>query len=107
MLTKYFLCLCLFVLCSCTSNKYERQAWKTVERSVVNQIELTSFLEYYKHSGDKEKYEAACFLISNMSGKHSAGENVIYDLDVVKSDSLVSSLEESFLLRKESLFLMV
>lgn len=97
------LALCSFT--SCTTNDYEKRAWKTVESAINNQPELTRFLEYYKHSDDEEKYEAACFLISNMPGKHSKGNSIVYDIDVVKADSLISSLEESFLLREESSFL--
>ena len=102
---KHFVYAGIIALYGCTSNNYESRAWETAKSSTSNQTELTSFLEHYKLSGDSEKYEAACFLVSNMPGKHSAGENIVYDIDVVKSDSLISSLEESFLLKEESSFL--
>lgn len=102
---KHFVYAGIIALYGCTSNNYESRAWETAKSSTSNQTELTSFLEHYKLSGDSEKYEAACFLISNMPGKHSAGENIVYDIDVVKSDSLISSLEKSFLLKEESSFL--
>ena len=102
---KHFVYAGIIALYGCTSNNYESRAWETAKSSISNQTELTSFLEHYKLSGNSEKYEAACFLISNMPGKHSAGENIVYDIDVVKSDSLISSLEESFLLKEESSFL--
>lgn len=102
---KHFVYAGIIALYGCTSNNYESRAWETAKSSTSNQTELTSFLEHYKLSGDSEKYEAACFLVSNMPGKHSAGEDIVYDIDVVKSDSLISSLEESFLLKEESSFL--
>lgn len=102
---KLFVYAGIFALYGCTSNNYENRAWETAKSSKTNQIELTSFLEHYKLSGNGEKYEAACFLVSNMPGKHSAGENIVYDIDVVKSDSLIYSLEKSFSLKEESSFL--
>lgn len=105
MQTKIFLYTCILVMCSCASNEYERKAWKTVENAFANKTELNNFLEHYKLIGNKEKYEAACFLISNISEKHTTRENIVYDIDVVKADSLIYSLEESFSLRKRNQFL--
>lgn len=104
MQVKHFVYAGIIALYGCTSNNYESRAWETAKSSTSNQTELTSFSEHYKLSDNSEKNEAACFLVSNMSGKHSAGENIVYDIDVVKSDSLISSLEESFLLKEESSF---
>lgn len=81
---KHFVYAGIIALYGCTSNNYESRAWETAKSSTSNQTELTSFLEHYKLSGNSKKYEAACFLISNMPGKHSAGENIVYDIDVVK-----------------------
>ena len=92
-------------MCSCASNKYERKAWETLENSDANKVELTNFLKYYKAAGDNEKYEAACYLVSNMLGKHTTDQDLIYDIKVIKADSLVWSLERSFALREESKFL--
>ena len=94
-------------MCGCSSNRYETDAWNVVEKAVGNQKELTHFLEHYKQCGDKERYEAACFLVGNMSGKYSiaADNEVIEDVTLVKADSLIASLEYSFRLREESAFL--
>lgn len=101
-----FLIISVFFIFGCSSNQYEEAAWVIVKQSSNNAKELVSFLEHYKKNGDKEKYEAACFLIANMSGKYSLLENKqIYDLDVVKSDSLIYSLETSFALKSTSPFL--
>ncbi|WP_236092959.1 transglutaminase domain-containing protein [Bacteroides thetaiotaomicron] len=99
------LLLFIIVMCSCASNKYERKAWETLDNSDDNIVELTNFLEYYQSAGDNEKYEAACYLVSNMSGKHTTDQNLIYDIKVIKADSLIWSLERSFALREESKFL--
>lgn len=98
--------LCLMGL-SCTSNPYEKEAWKVAERSEKNSKELTVFLKHYQESGNKEKYAAACFLVSNLPGKHSMSpdQKRTDDIDIVRSDSLIRSLEYSFDLRKNSPFL--
>ena len=97
--------LALFV-CGCTSNRYEDGAWEVAETSATNGEELSRFLEHYKDSGDREKYEAACFLVCNMPGKYSVTDGKpTYDVDVVKADSLVRSLEASFALRESSPYL--
>ena len=98
----------LFILfvCGCTSNRYEDGAWEVAETSATNGEELSRFLEHYKDGGDREKYEAACFLVCNMPGKYSVtGGRPVYDVDVVKADSLVRSLEASFALRGSSPYL--
>lgn len=97
--------LALFV-CGCTSNRYEDRAWKVAETSTANSGELSRFLEHYRDGDDREKYEAACFLVCNMPGKYSVtGGRPVYDVDVVKADSLVRSLEASFALRESSPYL--
>lgn len=91
------LIIAAFMTFGCSSNKYEETAWEVVKQSNNNAKELTRFLEYYKTNGDRDKYEAACFIVANMPGKYSLiGENQICDLNVVKSDSLIYSLETSF-----------
>lgn len=98
--------IAVFMTLGCSSNEYEEAAWNVVKKFNNNTTELTSFLEYYKTNGDREKYEAACFIIANMPGKYSLiGENQICDLNVVKSDSLIYSLETSFDIRNSSPFL--
>ncbi len=95
------------LMCGCSSNRYETDAWNVVGKAVGNQKELAHFLEHYKQCGDKERYEAACFLVGNMPGKYSiaADNEVIEDVAVVKADSLIASLEYSFRLREKSAFL--
>lgn len=104
---KWILFIYLLSLLSCTSSN-ERAAWRVAEQSVTNRKELVYFLEYYKKGNDRERYKAACFLIENMPNKYSIsedGRNMIYDVDVVKADSLIKSLEYSFDLKKHSPFL--
>lgn len=100
------LIIAAFMTFGCSSNKYEETAWEVVKQSNNNAKELTRFLEYYKTNGDRDKYEAACFIVANMPGKYSLiGENQICDLNVVKSDSLIYSLETSFDIKNSSPFL--
>ena len=101
------LILIFFFLSSCTSS-FDKAAWRIAEQSVTNSKELILFLEHYKGQADEEKYKAACFLIENMPNKYSLSGNErkrIYDIDIVKSDSLILSLEYSFRLKKESPYL--
>lgn len=87
----------LLLLLSCTSSS-EKLAWEIANNSQTNKKELTRFLEHYKANKDKDKYKAACFLIENMPNKYSINgkEQKIYDIDIVKADSLIKSLEHSF-----------
>lgn len=99
------LLLAAFV-CGCASNRYEDGAWEVAETSATNGDELSRFLKHYRDGGDREKYKAACFLVCNMPGKYSVAEGrPVYDVDVVKADSLVRSLEASFALRESSPYL--
>ena len=88
----FYLFICLWFFETACSSFSENQAWDIASRCKSNQRELIRFLEYYKQSGDKEKYQAACFLIENMPGKYSVYGNyqkIIYDIDVVIADSLI------------------
>lgn len=100
-----FIFMLLFL--GCSSNTFERQAWSIVNQAKNNSKELGAFLSHYKESGDKNKYTAACFLISNISNKYSIypNDSIVYDIDVVKSDSLIKSLDFSFELLTKSPFL--
>lgn len=88
----------VLLLLGCSSNPFERQAWDIVNQTKNNSKELGEFLRYYKDLGNKNKYTAACFLISNISNKYSiySNDSIVYDIDVVKSDSLIKSLDFSF-----------
>ncbi len=97
----------LLIVAGCVS-PVERAAWEVVGQVGDRNGELARFLEHYRHSGDKERYQAACFLVANMLGKHSLasdGHTPVYDVDVVKADSLIASLEYSFALRERCAFL--
>lgn len=96
MKTIYTVFLLLLLLC-CTSSS-EKLAWEIANNSQTNKKELTRFLEHYKTNKDKDKYKAACFLIENMPNKYSINgkKQKIYDIDIVKADSLIKSLEHSF-----------
>lgn len=97
----------LFFLFGCRTT-LERRAWEVVEAEHDNQAELIKFLEHYKQLGSRDKYIAACFLVANMPNKYSQGEDFpypVFDLKVVKADSLINSVEYSFALRDTSSFL--
>lgn len=59
----------------------------TLEKAGGNRKSLIEMLRHYKKGKDKERYEAACFLVSNM-GWHSLGGRV------VSYDSRVDSLRD-------------
>jgi len=96
----------LLLLLSCTSSS-EKLAWEIANNSQTNKKELTRFLEHYKTNKDKDKYKAACFLIENMPNKYSINgkEQKVYDIDIVKADSLIKSLEHSFFLKEKGPYL--
>ena len=69
-----------------------------------NNPEISRFLEYYRNHADKGKFKAACYLVANMPDKYSItseGER-LYDIDIVNADSLAFSLEQSFIIWKNS-----
>ncbi|MEY8685753.1 transglutaminase domain-containing protein [Bacteroides sp. AN502(2024)] len=105
MKTIFKIILCVF-LASCSSLS-EKTAWEIANQSKTNRKELTNFLKYYKNNNDKTKYKAACFLVENMPNKYSFNRKgqKIYDIDIVKADSLILSLEYSFYLKKKSPYL--
>lgn len=97
----------LFIfLASCTSLS-EKTAWEIANQSKTNRKELIFFLKYYKNNNDKNKYKAACFLVENILNKYSLNGKgqKIYDIDIVKADSLILSLEYSFRLKEKSPYL--
>lgn len=95
----WILAILTVLLVSC--NSLEQQAWKVVESERDNYAELSHFLNHYKRGHNKEKYQAACFLIANMTNKFSiVGKHKerIYDIHVINADSLILSLDYSFAL---------
>lgn len=103
----FIFCILVSLLFGCTSSS-EKEAWRIATQSTANSKELVRFLDYYKKKGDRDKYIAACFLVENMPNKFSLTDNGnkrIYDIDIVKADSLIISLEYSFRLKDESPFL--
>lgn len=90
----------LLVVVSCTP--YSHKARQIAETSF--NPELRRFLQYYE-GNDKEKFKAACFVVSNMPGKYSIDASTgdkVYDIDIVEADSLIYSLEKSFEIWKDS-----
>ncbi len=65
----WYLLLIPFILLSCNF-KYDRLN-NVLLSAGSNKTELEKVLNHYKKLKDKEKYEAACFLIENMKGKYS------------------------------------
>lgn len=100
-----FVILCV-VHIGCTSNSYEKEAWK-VAKDTRGGRELANFLSHYKKSDSKAKYVAACMLVSNMPDKYGVSPRgaQVYDVDVAVSDSLVRSVDYSFKLLEQSPFL--
>lgn len=70
-------------LLSC--NSWKRDAYTIINQSGNNKLEFQKVISYYK-SKDKEKLEAAYFLIANLDGKYAVGGaellkfNPIFDL---------------------------
>lgn len=92
------------VLSAC--NNLRSEAWEIAAMS--ENPELSKFLLHYKKGSSKEKYRAACFLISHMPGKYGTADkdgNPIYDIDIVQADSLIWSLEKSFEIRESTPYL--
>ncbi len=52
-------------------DKLEKKAELVISRSGQNGLELQKVLDYYSSAGEKQKYEAACFLIANMPNKYT------------------------------------
>lgn len=102
--------LIVVILCvvhlGCTSNSYEKEAWKVVKDTRGGR-ELANFLSHYKKSDSKAKYVAACMLVSNMPDKYGVSSRgaQVYDVDIAVSDSLVRSVDYSFKLLEQSPFL--
>ena len=96
--------VCMFCFSSCSS--YPEEVEKALSVLGNNRAELVRVLEHYR-SNDRLKFKAACFLIENMPNKYSINgkEQKIYDIDIVKADSLIKSLEHSFFLKEKSPYL--
>lgn len=78
-----------FILLSCSS-PYPDTVVEALAQSKTNREELEKVLEYYRRE-DKEKYEAACFLIENMPFHQSQNEMQLpsgHEMYFKKVDSL-------------------
>ncbi len=64
----WFIIIATVLLYSCSQPSLLDQ---TLELAGENRSELEKVLDHYKQSGDKRKYDAALFLITNMGNKHS------------------------------------
>jgi len=59
----------ILLLCSCSG--YDAGVRKALRKAGENKQELESVLKHYMETSEKEKYDAACFLIRTMPGKYS------------------------------------
>lgn len=74
----FLLLLCCFLLTSqLFSANYTPELEKALQQACKNRISLEQVLKHY--ANNKEKYQAACFLIVNMVGHSQAGRVVYYD----------------------------
>jgi len=83
------ICFSLFVLSSCNLFVAEDTLECALKLSKENRKELEYVLDFYKNGNDSLKYQAACFLISNMPGKYSIvpsmGKNDSYVHELFKT----------------------
>lgn len=89
------LLLILLVFCSAhlLAQDFTPEVEAALRKAGNNRPSLEAMLKHYKTTGDKEKYEAACFLVSNMIW-HSVGGRVIsYDQAV---DSFRQAADRSY-----------
>ena len=87
-LSYILLCLSSFL---CVSNIFAQLRWssevsRVLEKAGTNRTSLESLLKKYRNCGDKERFEAACFLIGNMT------ENHVQEGHVIKIDSKIDSV---------------
>lgn len=69
----------VFMVVSCA--REPKNVRKTLRASMENSAELEKVIRYYQQTGDKEKLEAAYFLIGNMSEKYWLGGNEVTRFD--------------------------
>jgi len=69
------LLLCVFVFIGC--NSYERKAEQIIIKASKNGKELEKTIEHYEKIGDKERLEAAYFLIGNMQNHYGSYGKII------------------------------
>ncbi|MDX1939819.1 MAG: hypothetical protein SFU99_04660 [Saprospiraceae bacterium] len=63
--------LCLATFFSCNSDQPESKLETTLQKAGANRSELEKVLAHYQASGDSLKYQAAVFLIENLSNGYS------------------------------------
>lgn len=74
---KHFILLLMMLICSCSPIKSPLE--EALEMAGKNKSELEKVLSHYKQNSENSlKYEAACFLISNMK-YHKSCENIFLD----------------------------
>ncbi|HJR99928.1 MAG TPA: transglutaminase domain-containing protein [Flavobacterium sp.] len=86
--------LLLYVFCIC-SNIYSQQIKKNVKKTITEYPELEAVIKHYKKNGNKEKLQAAYFLIANIGNKgtytndlvDSKGISVGYDISNFKDET--------------------
>lgn len=77
MIFRYLITVFCFICISACTSLEEKQLETALEFAGDNRAELEKVITYYREQGDKEKEEAARFLIRNMLGKYyKAGEPI-------------------------------
>lgn len=89
-MTKCFVYLFVATLLTVACSRYPKNVSQTLELAGDNRSELESVLAHYRNSGESEKFDAACFLIGNMTGKgyYAGGIIDVYESLFRKIDSL-------------------
>lgn len=85
-----------YLMVGCTS--VESRAKHNANYEGGNYVEISKFLNHYKQLNDREKYQAACFLIANMANKYSYDKQSrrrTHDIQTFCADSMILSLEYS------------
>ncbi|SCQ19767.1 discoidin domain-containing protein [Tannerella forsythia] len=87
--------LCSFCVFSCSNNPkgYPESVVYALKQAGSNRAELEKALDYYKEKNDALKYNAACFLIENMTDKYAIMPSDTNDL-YLKELSNISSYDE-------------
>lgn len=90
-----FLLATLFICGSVTAvnRKYPTEVETALSQAGQNRSSLERVLTRYAQSGDKEKYNAACYLISNMRWHTTRGKVIRYDLAV---DSFIRAADKNY-----------
>ncbi len=87
----FLLLSCIQIIFFISCQKYPTSVESVLNKAGINRIELEEVLEHYKNINDEQKYQAACFLISNMEGKYSeyyCYNKLSYELYIKNKDNI-------------------